>query len=82
MSNNNLGLYIGVGVGSLVLLGGGAYYLNSSGKRSNSVGEPYSHMPSEDENFIDAKPMFGTGGRGTRRRKRKLKNSSIKRRGK
>ena len=85
MSNNNLGLYIGVGAASLVLLGGGAYYFNSSGKRDKPVEESYEHMDSSDGTSIKTGWLFGgpnQGGRGTRRRKRKLKNSSIKKRGK
>ena len=38
MSNNNLGLYIGIGVASVVAIGGGGYYLASRPKRRDSIG--------------------------------------------
>lgn len=83
MSNNNLGLYIGLGVGGAVLLGGGGYYLASSNSRqrqpssdSNNYSDDYysqlARQPSA-EIFKSAYPR--TGGK----RKRKI---TLKRRGK
>jgi len=87
MSNNNLGLYIGIGVASVVALGGGGYYLASSSKPeqprkssssfSDDVYSPRNSFQYDDGNYdgnADASSLFG----GKRKRKPTLK----KRRGK